>query len=176
MMPIENRRARSFNRFADLEDRSVLYVHVAARDIAELRVHRHHVGVDHEFAASGVALSFFLLVRKMPGVRWRSRRRMRSWFSRNLGGLIGGSSGSFVQVGLYYAALPEPVEEQLVAPRWLFSYAENMEVRFNTDLQAQLDKLAAETGRKPGELVEDALAGPFMSSRRRMKLDGGMMT
>lgn len=34
-----------------------------------------------------------------------------------------------------------------------------MEVRVNPDLQAQLDKLAAESGRNPGELVEDALAG-----------------
>jgi predicted transcriptional regulator len=35
----------------------------------------------------------------------------------------------------------------------------SMEVRFNPDLQAKLDKLATETGRPTGELVEDAVAG-----------------
>ena len=34
-----------------------------------------------------------------------------------------------------------------------------MEVRLNPDLQAKLDKLATETGRPMGELVEDAVAG-----------------
>ncbi len=36
-----------------------------------------------------------------------------------------------------------------------------MEVHFNPDLQAKLDKLATETGRPTGELVEDAVAGYF---------------
>jgi len=36
-----------------------------------------------------------------------------------------------------------------------------MEVHFNPDLQAKLDKLAIETGRPPGELVEDVVAGYF---------------
>lgn len=36
-----------------------------------------------------------------------------------------------------------------------------MEVRFNPDLQAKLDKLATETGRPTGELVEDVVAGYF---------------
>lgn len=34
-----------------------------------------------------------------------------------------------------------------------------MEVHLNPDLQARIDKLATETGRAAGELVEDALAG-----------------
>ncbi len=37
----------------------------------------------------------------------------------------------------------------------------SMEVHFNPDLQAKLDKLATETGRPTGELVEDAVAGYF---------------
>lgn len=36
-----------------------------------------------------------------------------------------------------------------------------MDVRFNTDLQAKLDKLATETGRPMSELLEEALAGYF---------------
>jgi predicted transcriptional regulator len=36
-----------------------------------------------------------------------------------------------------------------------------MEVHFNPDLQAKLDKLAAETRRSTGELVEDVVAGYF---------------
>ena len=36
-----------------------------------------------------------------------------------------------------------------------------MEVQFNPDLQAKLDKLATETGRPTGELVEDVVAGYF---------------
>ena len=36
-----------------------------------------------------------------------------------------------------------------------------MEVHFAPDLQAKLDKLATETGRPPGELVEDVVAGYF---------------
>ena len=36
-----------------------------------------------------------------------------------------------------------------------------MEVNFAADLQDKLDKLAAETGRPPGELVEDVVAGYF---------------
>src|SRR5580704_14643987 len=36
-----------------------------------------------------------------------------------------------------------------------------MEVQFAPDLQAKLDKLASETGRPPGELVEDVVAGYF---------------
>jgi hypothetical protein len=36
-----------------------------------------------------------------------------------------------------------------------------MEVHFAPDLQGKLDKLAAETGRPPGELVEDLVAGYF---------------
>ncbi len=34
-----------------------------------------------------------------------------------------------------------------------------MEVHFAPDLQDKLDKLAIETGRPPGELVEDVVAG-----------------
>jgi hypothetical protein len=36
-----------------------------------------------------------------------------------------------------------------------------MEVHFNPDLQAKLDKLATETGRPTGELVENVVAGYF---------------
>jgi hypothetical protein len=36
-----------------------------------------------------------------------------------------------------------------------------MEVHFNPDLQAKLEKLAIETGRATGELVEDVVAGYF---------------
>ena len=36
-----------------------------------------------------------------------------------------------------------------------------MEVHFTPDLQAKLDKLATETGRPTGELVEDVVAGYF---------------
>ena len=36
-----------------------------------------------------------------------------------------------------------------------------MEVHFKPDLQTKLDKLATETGRSTGELVEDAVAGYF---------------
>ena len=40
-------------------------------------------------------------------------------------------------------------------------YPEAMEVHLNPDLQAKLDKLATETGRPMGELVEDVIAGYF---------------
>jgi predicted DNA-binding protein len=36
-----------------------------------------------------------------------------------------------------------------------------MEVHFNPELQAKLDKLAIETGRATGEVVEDVVAGYF---------------
>jgi hypothetical protein len=36
-----------------------------------------------------------------------------------------------------------------------------MEVHFAPDLQDKLEKLAAETGRPPGELVENVVAGYF---------------
>jgi predicted transcriptional regulator len=36
-----------------------------------------------------------------------------------------------------------------------------MEVRFKPDLQSKLEKLATETGRSTGELVEDVVAGYF---------------
>jgi hypothetical protein len=36
-----------------------------------------------------------------------------------------------------------------------------MEVHFAPDLQAKLDRLAIETGRPTGELVEDVVAGYF---------------
>jgi predicted transcriptional regulator len=36
-----------------------------------------------------------------------------------------------------------------------------MEVHFSPDVQAQLDKLASESGREPSELIEDAMAGFF---------------
>ena len=42
-----------------------------------------------------------------------------------------------------------------------FRTLKGMEVRFNPDLQAKLDKLASETGRPTGELVEDVVAGYF---------------
>jgi predicted DNA-binding protein len=42
-----------------------------------------------------------------------------------------------------------------------FTYSEAMEVHFTADLQAKLDKLATETGRPTGELVEDVVAGYF---------------
>jgi hypothetical protein len=48
-----------------------------------------------------------------------------------------------------------------VASKDAFPYAQDMEVHFNPDLQAKLDKLATETGRPPGELVEDVVAGYF---------------
>ena len=34
-----------------------------------------------------------------------------------------------------------------------------MEVNFNPDVQAKLDKLATDTGRPPDEFVQDAMAG-----------------
>ena len=34
-----------------------------------------------------------------------------------------------------------------------------MEVHFAPDLQAKIDQLVLETGRAPGELIEDAMAG-----------------
>jgi len=43
----------------------------------------------------------------------------------------------------------------------VFAYLEGMEVHFTPDLQAKLDKLATETGRPTGELVEDVVAGYF---------------
>ena len=47
-------------------------------------------------------------------------------------------------------------------PRSRFSHTmKSMEVHLNPDLQAKLDKLATETGRPTGELVEDAVAGYF---------------
>jgi predicted transcriptional regulator len=36
-----------------------------------------------------------------------------------------------------------------------------MEVQFTPDVQAKLDKLATDTGRAPGQLVEDVIAGYF---------------
>jgi hypothetical protein len=36
-----------------------------------------------------------------------------------------------------------------------------MEVPFTPDVQAKLDKLAIDTGRAPGELVKDVIAGYF---------------
>jgi len=36
-----------------------------------------------------------------------------------------------------------------------------MEVQFTPDVQAKLDKLAIDTGRAPGEVVEDVIAGYF---------------
>ena len=36
-----------------------------------------------------------------------------------------------------------------------------MEVHFKPDLQAKLDELATETGRPPGELLEEVVAGYF---------------
>ncbi len=48
-----------------------------------------------------------------------------------------------------------------------------MEVHFAPDLQAKLDKLATETGRPPGELVEDVVAGYFDElAQTREMLDG----
>jgi hypothetical protein len=48
-----------------------------------------------------------------------------------------------------------------------------MEVHFNSDLQAKLDKLATETGRAPSELVEDVVAGYFDElAQTRQMLDG----
>jgi len=43
----------------------------------------------------------------------------------------------------------------------VFQYPKVMEVHFHPDLQAKLDSLATETGRRPGELVEDVVAGYF---------------
>lgn len=37
----------------------------------------------------------------------------------------------------------------------------SMEVHFNPDLQAKLEKLSSETGRPTDELIEDAVAGYF---------------
>ena len=36
-----------------------------------------------------------------------------------------------------------------------------MEVHFNPDVQARLDRMARETGRPSGELIEDAVIGYF---------------
>lgn len=40
-----------------------------------------------------------------------------------------------------------------------FPYLEGMEVHFAPDLQAKIDQLVIETGRAPGKLLEDAMAG-----------------
>jgi hypothetical protein len=53
------------------------------------------------------------------------------------------------------------VKGDTVARRPVFQYHAPMELHFNPDLQAKLDKLATETGRPTGELVEDVLAGYF---------------
>ncbi len=48
-----------------------------------------------------------------------------------------------------------------------------MEVHLTPDLQAQFDKLAADTGRAKDELVKDAMAGYFAElSQAREMLDG----
>ena len=48
-----------------------------------------------------------------------------------------------------------------------------IEVHFNADLQAKLDKLATETGRATGELVEDVVAGYFdVLAQTREMLNG----
>ena len=47
-----------------------------------------------------------------------------------------------------------------------------MEVHLNPDLEAKLEKLASETGRPTGELVEDAVAGYFDElAKTRQMLD-----
>ena len=51
-----------------------------------------------------------------------------------------------------------------------------MEVHFNSGLQAKLDKLAIETGRAAGELVEDVVVGTLTSWRRRGKCSTAVMT
>jgi len=48
----------------------------------------------------------------------------------------------------------------LPQPRF-FRTLNAMEVHFNPDLQAKLDRLATETGRPTGELVEDVVAAYF---------------
>jgi len=49
-----------------------------------------------------------------------------------------------------------------VAPELFFQYLQGMEVHLNNpDIQAKIDRWVAETGRRPDELVEDAVAGYF---------------
>jgi len=48
-----------------------------------------------------------------------------------------------------------------IAFRPSIPYAEVMEVHFAPELQAKLDRLATETGRPLGKLVEDVVAGYF---------------
>lgn len=48
-----------------------------------------------------------------------------------------------------------------------------MEVHLTPDLQAELDRLAAETGREKDEFVQDAMAGYFAELEQlRATLDG----
>jgi predicted transcriptional regulator len=49
----------------------------------------------------------------------------------------------------------------MLLPGRIFRTLKAMEVHFNPDLQAKLDKLATETGRPTRELVEDVVAGYF---------------
>ena len=54
----------------------------------------------------------------------------------------------------------------------LFRNLKAMEVHFNPDLQAKLDRLATETGRPAVELLEDVFAGYFDElARTRDMLD-----
>jgi predicted transcriptional regulator len=63
------------------------------------------------------------------------------------------------------AKLITPVHDQqmvlALSGSRVFRSMNSMEVHFKPDLQAKLDKLATETGRPTGELVEDAVAGYF---------------
>ena len=51
-----------------------------------------------------------------------------------------------------------------------------MEVHFHPDVQSKLDKLATETGRPAGELVEDAVLGYFAKSAEWSEIKDGIRT
>jgi hypothetical protein len=58
-----------------------------------------------------------------------------------------------------------------IAPEQLFQYLDGMEVRLNNpDIQAKLERWAAETGRAPDELIEDAMAWYFEELNRTREM------
>ena len=60
-----------------------------------------------------------------------------------------------------------------VALRAFLPYPRSMEVHFGPELQAKVDLLVRESGRAPGELLEDAMAGYLVElAHTRDMLDG----
>ncbi len=53
------------------------------------------------------------------------------------------------------------IESPLLPSRPLFRRLTNMEVQFTPDVQAKLDRMAQDVGRRSDELVQDAVMGLF---------------